>query len=115
MKRTFKMISAMGTAMMLFLISSLTALAADSSLIFRDVDRGFDVQPGSEYHTTDLFDGFKDVMPGDDLTEEITITNEARDCDYIKLYLRMIPHDEQGNPLTTKRAAIKARQAAMRK
>ncbi len=42
----------------------------------------------------DLFDNFKNTMPGDTLTETITITNSATDCDYIKLYLKAEPVNE---------------------
>lgn len=56
--------------------------------------------PGSGYTSTDLFDNFKNVMPGDKRTETITITNDSDDSDYIKLYMRVEPHDEAENPLT---------------
>jgi len=56
--------------------------------------------PGSGYTSSDLFDSFKNVMPGDTRTETITITNDSDDSDYIKLYMRAEPHDESENPLT---------------
>ena len=79
---------------------SATALAADSVIIFKGAQEGFESQPGSSYTETDLFDQFKNVMPGDRLTETVKLKNEASDCDYIKLYLRAVVHDEVGNPLT---------------
>ena len=100
MKKICKKIPAILLSLLMILSLSVTALADDSTLTFRGVDKGFDAAPGSKYTTTDLFDGFKDVMPGDQLTETVRISNEAGDCDYIKLYLRMVLHDEQGNPLT---------------
>ena len=39
-------------------------------------------------------------MPGDKVTESITITNKASDCDYVRIYLRAVAHDEEGNLLT---------------
>ena len=78
----------------------LTAFAADSTITFEGKSAGFTFEPGSEYTATDLFDNFKDVMPGDVLTEEITIKNNASDCDYINLYIRAVAHDEDDNPLT---------------
>ena len=39
-------------------------------------------------------------MPGDELTEDITIKNSVNGFDYVKLYIRAVPHDEEGNPLT---------------
>ena len=62
--------------------------------------KGFAFAPGSEYTTTDLFDGLKNVMPGDELTENITIKNNVSGFDYVKLYIRAEAHDEEGNPLT---------------
>lgn len=87
-------------ALALILSLSITAFAADASLIFRSAWRGFDANPGSNYTSTDLFDNFKDVMPGDQMSQKVTISNQARDCDYIKLYMRAVVHDEFGNPLT---------------
>ncbi len=74
--------------------------AADSTITFHGDSAGFDFNPGSEYTQTDLFDNFKNAMPGDKLTETITVTNKASDCDYVKLYMRAVAHDENGNPLT---------------
>ena len=100
MKKTIKFLASLLLTLTLTLGLSFTALAAASTITFRGVDKGFDVAPGSKYTSTDLFDNFKDVMPGDELKESIEIINEARDCDYIRVYLRMVPHDAQGNPLT---------------
>lgn len=100
MKRTFRNLSSLLLALVMILSLSVTAFAADSSITFKGAQEGFDFQPGSQYTATDLFDSFKDVMPGDKLTETIQIKNEASDCDYIKLYMRAVVHDENGNPLT---------------
>lgn len=100
MKRTFKNLSALVLALTLFLSLGITAFAADSAITFQGAEEGFAFQPGSEYTATDLFDNFKDVMPGDRLTETIQVKNNATDCDYIKLYMRAVVHDENGNPLT---------------
>ena len=99
MKRTIRNLSSLLLALVMVLSMSVTAFAADSTITFKGAQEGFDFQPGSEYTTTDLFDSFKDVMPGDKLSETIQIKNEASDCDYIKLYMRAVVHDENGNPL----------------
>lgn len=100
MKRTFINLSFLLLALVMILSLSVTVYAADSSITFKGAQEGFDFQPGSEYTATDLFDNFKDVMPGDKLTENIQVRNEASDCDYIKLYMRVVVHDENDNPLT---------------
>ena len=86
-------------ALFLFLVLSVSAFAADSTVTYKGAKDGFTNAPGSSYTTSDLFDNFKDTMPGDKLTETIEFKNEATDCDYIKLYLRTELHDENGNPL----------------
>lgn len=57
----------------------------------------FDVE--SQYTETDLFNNFKDVMPGDQLTQKVTIKNQSWAYDYIKVYLKAVPHNAK-NPLT---------------
>ena len=76
------------------------ALAADA-VVSRQGTNGLVIETtGSGYTDTDLFNNFKDVMPGDERTETITIKNSVNGFDYVKLYIRAVPHDEQGNPLT---------------
>ena len=99
MKKTFRL----GFSLMLVLALAAAlggaALAADASIVYNG-GGDFDLAPGSGYTDTDLFDNFKDVMPGDVLTENITFTNRASDCDYVRLYIRAVAHDEQGSPLS---------------
>ena len=102
MKRKLKSLSSILLAIALILSLSVTAFAADSTVTFKGAQEGFEFQPGSEYTATDLFDNFKNVMPGDQLTETIQIKNDATDCDYIKLYMRAVVHDENDNPLSEK-------------
>jgi len=100
MKRKVNRLASFLLAIVMVLSLSVTAFAADSTITFKGAQEGFDFQPGSEYTVTDLFDSFKDVMPGDKLTETIQVKNAATDCDYINLYMRAVVHDENGNPLT---------------
>ena len=90
--------------LMLLMVMSLasTAFAASPSITFNGFSKGFDFQPGSEYTQTDLFGSFKNVMPGDTVTETITFTNSATDCDFVNLYMRAEAHDETANPLSHK-------------
>ena len=76
------------------------ALAADA-VVRREGTSGLVLETvGSGYTDTDLFGSFKNVMPGDELTEDITVKNSVNGFDYVKLYIRAVPHDEQGNLLT---------------
>ena len=75
---------------------------ADSTVIYKGKKSGFEFVPGSVYVETDLFDNFKQVMPGDVREEKITITNESRSCDYISLYIGAIMHDDANNPISPK-------------
>lgn len=100
MKRFFRSIISFLLALSVVLCLSISAFAADSTISFGGKEDGFKFAPGSEYTATDLFGNFKNVMPGDKLTETITFTNNAKDCQYIKLYMQAVAHDEEGNPLT---------------
>ena len=95
---------AISLLLMLLLVMSLaaTAYAASPSITFGGFSKGFDFQPGSEYTETDLFGNFKNAMPGDVLTETITFTNSADDCDFVNLYMRAEAHDDTANPLSPK-------------
>ena len=102
MKKACKAICSL--VLMLLMVMSLasTAFAASPTITFEGFSKGFDFQPGSEYTQTDLFGSFKNVMPGDTVTETITFTNSAADCDFVNLYMRAEAHDEAGNPLSSK-------------
>jgi len=82
------------------IVSMTLPLFAQGNVTFNANTKDFIFKPGSDKSPTDLFTSFKDVMPGDQLTQNITLTNSATDCDYIKVYMRADVHDEVENPLT---------------
>ncbi len=101
MSRIFKSVSAVLLALILVMAIPVTAFAAGGSVTF-DGSEKFSFDPGSSYSATDLFDdGFKNVMPGDKISETITISNKAKGYDYIKVYLRAEPHDSDNLPVST--------------
>lgn len=74
--------------------------AADSTVTWQGQEKGFGFASGSEYTSTDLFDSFKDVMPGDVRTQKITVQNLAADSDHVRIYLRAAAHGSDNQPLT---------------
>ena len=99
MKKTLKTISALALALLLLLSMGATAFA-ESKVTYEGGAEKFVFLPGSEYSETDLFENFKGVMPGDVITQEITVQNNYTKAKKVNIYLRAVVHDEQGNPLS---------------
>lgn len=99
MKKNKKSFLALLAAGVMALNLGMTALAADSVITYQG-SKTFGFEPGSGYTATDLFDNFKNVMPGDELVEVITVKNETKSCDYIEVYMCAEVHDEEKNGLT---------------
>lgn len=99
MKKTLKTISALALVLVLLLGMSATAFA-ESKVTYEGGAEKFVFLPGSEYTETDLFENFKGVMPGDVITQEITVQNNYTKAEKVKIYLRAVVHDKQGNPLS---------------
>ena len=100
MKKMTNRLLSLGLVLIAVAVLTIPVLAADA-VVRRDGTSGLVIETiGSGYTDTDLFGNFKNVMPGDELTENITIKNNVSGFDYVKLYIRAVPHDEQGNPLT---------------
>lgn len=70
--------------------SALTLYAEDGSVTYKGSTKEFIFEPGSDYSVTDLFSNFKDVMPGDTLTQKITIRNDMAHYFIIKVSLRAL-------------------------
>lgn len=98
--------------MALALVLSLSVPAFASSVTFEGKSKGFALDGHNQLTATDLFGNFKNLMPGDSVSETITIQNVARDCDYIKLYIRAVPHGS-GNGLSGEVAEIEDSVASM--
>ena len=83
MKKTFQTLRSLLLILLAVACLAAPVLAAASTITYEGADTGFDFQPGSDYTATDLFQNFKNVMPGDVLTEEITFRNAATDSDFV--------------------------------
>ena len=104
MKKTCKTIASL--VMMLVLLLGIGAPAyADGIVSYQGGAEKFVFLPGSSYTDTDLFDGFKNVMPGDTLTQTVEVRNRFLNTGSVRIYLRAVAHDEQTNPLSSAVAA----------
>ena len=72
------------------LSSVLPVYAADGKVTCSGNAGKFVFEPGSEHSLTDLFPNFKDVMPGDSLTQKITVKNDTDNKVKVKIYIRSL-------------------------
>ena len=68
--------------------------ASAGSVTYHDNAGEIIFAPGADYSPTDLFENFKQVMPGDHLTQNITVRNNADNQVKVKIYIRSLGAQE---------------------
>ncbi len=91
MKRIITLI----TVLILVLSSAFPVYAAEGKVTYSGNAGNFVFEPGSDHSPTDLFPNFKDVMPGDTLTQKITVKNCANNKVKVKIYIRSLGANEE--------------------
>ena len=86
MKKVFAFLCALS----LLLSLAVPVFAEDGNVTYSGNSGSIIFAPGSEYSPTDLFPNFKDVMPGDSLTQAITVKNDANKKVKVRIYMRAL-------------------------
>ena len=94
-------------ALLVVMSLAIPAFAAERATLTVTGKNKFEYDVQSLYTDTDLFNGFKNVMTGDTLTQEIRIENKCKSYDYIKVYLKAVPHGSTNLPVYDKAQAAK--------
>ena len=81
--------------------TAFTAFAA-SSVTYDGNAKKFVFEPGSDHSPTDLFTDLKGMMPGESITQRISVKNDVSNDVKIKLYLRSSGASEGSEDLLSK-------------
>ena len=88
--KTFKKLLSFLFVAIMMLSLCVPAFAADGNVSYVGGAEKFIFAPGSKNSPSDLFDNFKGVMPGDSLSQQILVKNDARNNVKIRLYMRSL-------------------------
>ncbi len=85
MKKLFSLLAAAVIS-----LSLIMSVSADSNVTYSGNSGDFIFTPGSEHSPTDLFENFKNVLPGDSIIQPITVKNNASNKIKVKIYMRSL-------------------------
>lgn len=85
-----KMIRRMFALLLCAAMLSTAAYAAGGQVTYDGHAQEFIFAPGSEYSPTDLFPNLKGLMPGDCITEQVTVKTDTKSGMITKIYMRAL-------------------------
>ena len=85
-KLSFKLVALLALAAVT--VSMAVPAFAAGKVSYDGNSQKFIFSPGSEHSPTDLFGAFKNVMPGDSITQKLTVRNESSNGVKVKIYMR---------------------------
>ena len=88
MKRNTKHLFSLILAVVMMLSMTISGFAA-GIVTYKSGDEKFEFKPGTEYSDTDLFTDFKEMMPGDNKSQEIRFVYNGKDGVTANVYLQM--------------------------
>lgn len=96
-----KLFCALLTLLLLLAVAT-PVFAEDGRVTYSGNSGDFIFEPGGLHSPTDLFPNFKDVMPGDQLTQKIVVKNNANKKIKVKIYMRALGAHEDSKEFLSK-------------
>lgn len=89
MKKTTKRLFSLVLAMVMMAGFAITSSAA-GLVTYEGEAKEFIFTPGTEYSPTDLFTDFKNIMPGDSISQTVRVVNNGKEGHTTKIYLKAL-------------------------